>query len=86
MHDALTLSEGSRRPRSARRTARPPPHLLSTMASLCVSRNNVPPTFIKGLLAASLPHHYKVIDLGSFSRNEIMANNFGIVKKGMDRV
>ncbi|XP_039749145.1 rapamycin-insensitive companion of mTOR [Pararge aegeria] len=61
VHEALTLSEESRRPRNARRLARPPPHLFATLAALCVPRTTAPPPFTKGLLAAALPAHYKIL-------------------------
>ncbi|XP_061377778.1 rapamycin-insensitive companion of mTOR [Danaus plexippus] len=60
VHEALTVSESSRRARNARRSARPPPHLLATLAHLCTNKNGNPP-FTKGLLAAVLPPHYKIL-------------------------
>ncbi|XP_052738397.1 rapamycin-insensitive companion of mTOR [Bicyclus anynana] len=61
VHEALTLSEESRRPRNARRLARPPPHLFAALAARRASPTAAPPPFTKGLLAAALPAHYKIL-------------------------
>ncbi|CAH2075234.1 unnamed protein product, partial [Iphiclides podalirius] len=53
VHEALTLCDGARRPRAARRSARPPPHMLAALAALAAPA--------RALLAAALPAHYKVL-------------------------
>ncbi|XP_034824961.1 rapamycin-insensitive companion of mTOR [Maniola hyperantus] len=58
VHEALTLAEESRRPRNARRVARPPPHMYAALAR---PTHAAPPPFTKGLLAAVLPAHYKIL-------------------------
>ncbi|XP_046960135.1 rapamycin-insensitive companion of mTOR [Vanessa cardui] len=56
VHEALALSEGGRRPRAARRTARPPPHVLGALAALAALAPAA-----GALLAACLPHHYRIL-------------------------
>ncbi|XP_072940990.1 rapamycin-insensitive companion of mTOR isoform X2 [Epargyreus clarus] len=55
VHEALTLSEGGRRPRAHRRSARPPPHLHAALAALLPAP---PPA---ALLAASLPPYFRIL-------------------------
>ncbi|XP_068630282.1 rapamycin-insensitive companion of mTOR [Battus philenor] len=63
VHEALTLCEGARRPRTARRSARPPPHLLAAIAALApaTGQNNVAAIQTRTLLATALATHYKIL-------------------------
>ncbi|XP_045534255.1 rapamycin-insensitive companion of mTOR [Papilio machaon] len=55
VHEALTVCEGGRRPRASRRCVRTPPHLLAALAPHPAAVQ------LRGLLAAALPPHYKII-------------------------
>ncbi|CAG5039959.1 unnamed protein product [Parnassius apollo] len=71
VHDALTLCEGARRPRASRRSARPPPHLLTALAALAAPASASASTpapasapvsvHARALLAAALPAHFKIL-------------------------
>ncbi|CAK1553660.1 unnamed protein product [Leptosia nina] len=73
VHEALTLSEGVRRARGTRRSARPPPHILSALSMLASPAVNSPmvsPPFVRPLLAAALPPHYKILQCKSCSSEQ----------------
>ncbi|XP_013141294.1 PREDICTED: rapamycin-insensitive companion of mTOR [Papilio polytes] len=74
VHEALSVCEGVRRPRASRRAVRTPPHLLAALAAAHPAHAphpthaahpahpaNMAAVQLRGLLAAALPPHYKVI-------------------------
>ncbi|XP_045512078.1 rapamycin-insensitive companion of mTOR [Pieris brassicae] len=74
VHEALTLSEGIRRSRGTRRSARPPPHILAALAMLAAPASAsacvAAPPFARPLLAAALPSHYKTLQRKSCSNEQ----------------